>query len=462
MMLSWIPPTLRLPLAAGLIIFVVAVGTTQVALRFEAREAESQVRRVGQVYLDGLVTAARPALEAGDLAELSRLFALAFAEQRGISERALFAFDPEGGLLARVGDPALRHDPAPGPLREAFRIDAQAGVAWVSRRVEPGPGFVLLAALDFRDVLDARRRLVIAVVLVDLVIAAACALLAYGLLNRLNRPVVTMVRELEAASAGVPAPLPEATIAAADARIRPIYGAFNRMVGAMREREQLAAELAEKEQAAALGRLAATIAHEVRNPLGGLATAVSTIRRFGADAEVRTESLGLLERGIETLDRLVTSTLNLYRPEQERRLTRTDFEDLERLVRPAAEKHGVALEWDIAVPASLALGAVGVRQVLLNLLLNACAASPAGGRVGLAARVEDGALVCIVTDQGGGMDPRNAEWLEAGRMPASGSRRLGMDVVVSMLGSLAGRASVASDPAHGTTIRVAIPLEAGA
>lgn len=247
-------------------------------------------------------------------------------------------------------------------------------------------------------------------------------------------------------------------LVAADPRTAQVLAAYNRMVDGVRERERLAAELAERDQAAALGRLAATVAHEVRNPLGGLATAVSTLRRFGDRPEVREESLAFLERGIGALDRIVTSTLNVYRPEDDRRLTRSDLEDLRHLLRPAAERAGVAVEFELDLPSEdVALGSGGVRQVLLNLLLNACAATPPGGRVGLHVSVEGEELVCEVSDEGQGLDPARL----GPAAPGAPSRRLGLDVVVGLLGSLDARASVAARPAGGTLIRLAIPLRAG-
>ena len=51
------------------------------------------------------------------------------------------------------------------------------------------------------------------------------------------------------------------------------------------EREAMAARLAQRERESVLGRLAATVAHEVRNPLGGMSTALDTVRKFGDDPE---------------------------------------------------------------------------------------------------------------------------------------------------------------------------------
>ncbi len=455
-----VPPALRLPAAAGAVVFLVAVGTTQVAMQVTHREADRQLERLGQVYLDGLSASVRLGLEARDPAYIEARFRRAFGEQRGVSERALFAFASGGELLARHGDATLTEQAARMARDERVLLDEKAGIAWLGRSVagEAEPAGRIVAALDIGPMLAARARLAWTIVVADLLIAGFLAVLTWLALRRLGQPLRALVERLSEAAHRPPGRLPDGMLAAADPRTAQVLAAYNRMVDGLRERERLAAELAERDQAAALGRLAATIAHEVRNPLGGLATAVSTLRRFGDRPEVREESLAFLERGIGALDRIVTSTLNVYRPEDDRRLTRSDLEDLRHLVRPAAERGGVALDLDLDLPAGeLALGSGGVRQVLLNLLLNACAATPPGGRVGLAVRIDGPEMICEVTDEGPGLDPA--------RLDAAGaekpSRRLGLDVVVGLLGSLDARATVAARPGGGTAVRLAIPLGAG-
>ncbi|MBU8542122.1 MULTISPECIES: sensor histidine kinase [Roseomonadaceae] len=458
-----LPPALRLPAAAGLVVFVVAVGTTQLALQVTNRQADRQLQEIGQVYLDGLVASVRPGLQMRDPDYIASRFTRAFSEQYGVAERGLFAYGADGRLLARHGDPNLPEPPAETLTGSLWRIDAKAGVAWVSRRVEQstGPLGSLVAALDVAPILAARQRLALTVVAVDLLLAGAFALLTGLVLRRLGRPLRMLVQELSEGAHRPPARLPEALVAGADPRTAHVLRAYNRMADGVQERERLAAVLAEREQMAALGQLAATVAHEVRNPLGGLATAVSTLRRFGDRAEVREESLGFLERGIAALERIVNSTLDAYRPADDRPLTRADFDDLRHLVRPAAERRGVAVVFELDLPqGAIGLGAGGVRQVLLNLLLNACAATPPQGVVGLQARIVDGELLCEIIDEGPGLDPAKAGRLSAGVASEPGARGLGLSVVVSLLGNLDARASVTERPAGGTAIRLAIPLVA--
>src|SRR3546814_3243750 len=71
----------------------------------------------------------------------------------------------------------------------------------------------------------------------------------------------------------------------------PLMRSFNRLARAVQDREKLAAEMAAQDRSVALGKLAAAVAHEVRNPLAGMSNAVATIRRFGDDPQVREQSL---------------------------------------------------------------------------------------------------------------------------------------------------------------------------
>lgn len=458
-LISSLSPTLRAPLAASVIVFLVAVGTTQIALSVASEQADRQIERLSRVYLAGIAESVEPLLQVGDLEGVRVRFREAVASHEGIVERALFIFDADQELTARAGDATLPLEEARRTLVSGFHFEESARLAWADYR-SPGSDWVLVAGLDITEIIDLRNRLTFSVVAVDLLLAAVCGLLAYLALRRMNRPLDGLLKTLAASAAGPPKRAPARAMVGADDRVRALYLAYNDLVESVRERERLHDSLAEQEQAAALGRLSATVAHEVRNPLGGLATAVSTLKRFGDDPKVRAESLGFLERGIEALDKIVTSTLNLYRPEDERRLTPVDFADLRRLVAPAADKAGVQLEWSVDLPDTLSVAATGARQVILNLLLNACAVTPRDGQVSLHAFLADDALKCVIRDQGGGMASGHADRLTGDAPTIGATRRLGIDVIVGLLDRLEGRASVAPAPDGGTEVTIAIPVEA--
>jgi len=451
------PIALTVPILAGVIVFAVAVGTTQIALQVENREADLQTERLARVYLDGLATAVGDYARSGDWPRVESQFRTAFSQQEGVAEVALFAIDRTGRTLAQYSSrPGLAAVPALKTSEPTYHVDYEVGLAWATREVG-SDGLRLVAALDVGPLLSARRRLLLGVIATDLFIALFCGLGAFFVLRRFTRPTETMLALLQDAAQGMRRRLSSEAIEATDGRTKPLLRAYNDMIDALNERERLRADIAERSRNAALGRLAATMAHEVRNPLGGLHTAVSTLRKFGDDPKTRADSLAFLARGIETIDAIVTRMLNFHRPEDERRLTRADFEDLRLLVRPAAAKRDVDLVWKLELADEFGVGASGVRQVLLNLLLNACSASPVGGKVVLAAREEDGQLVCMISDEGPGMKKPEAERLLGSRRAEAAQGRIGIDAVVSLLGDLAGTASVDSTPGGGTTIRIVIP-----
>ncbi len=456
---SWVPAPARLPTLAGIIVFVVAIGTTQVALILENRETDRLTERLAGVYLDGLAASVTDPVRKGDWPEAERRLNAAFAEQAGVKELGLFVVDSEGRpvAVAATGQaltlPANHFTGAP----EIYSLSSTGDVAWASRPLTTGQSHRLIVALDLAPVLEARRKVLWTVVTLDLVIAGLCASLTSFLLQRVNRPTAILVALMEDAARGLRRRIPAPVIAVANEGVRSVFATYNSMVDGLVERERLRAEIAERSQTAALGRLAATMAHEVRNPLAGLSTAVATLRKFGDDSAARTESIDFLARGIEQLDAITTSMLNVYRPEEVRRLTCADFEDMRVLVGPVARRKEITLDWRVDLPESFSVSATGVRQVLLNLLLNACAASQRGGTVGLKADVENDHLVCVVSDTGPGMSSDRIAQLTNAVPSGVSVTQLGLDTVVSLLGNLEASASVDSRPGGGTSVRISIP-----
>lgn len=458
------PLAVRLPLLAGVVAFVAAVATTQVAVRTLSAEAEREARRLGEVYLDGLAAAVLPALAAGDDAALAAALGRALGFQQGVRERRLVVARRDGAVLAEAGLPEDPAFPAPisaGAAGEVWRPGPAGETAWVQRPLPPPHEEVVLAAkLDFAAAAERRRRLGLGLLALDLLLGGLAALVAAILTRRALRPVLTVVGALGRAGEGDFAPIAGAERPAEATEAGRLAAAFDLMAARLAERERLAARLAEQEQAALLGRLAATVAHEVRNPLAGMLTAIETARRFGADAAVREEALGLLERGLRQIEGVVTATLAVHRGEAEPRpLAASDLDDLRLLLAPEARRRRVRLDWQVALPDPCAVDALPVRQALLNLLLNAVAASPAGACVALAARREgDGGLLIEVRDEAGGLPAEARARLGQG---GGAGRGIGLEVVMAQLGRLDGRIEVESEEGAGTTIRIRLPPGGG-
>jgi signal transduction histidine kinase len=275
------------------------------------------------------------------------------------------------------------------------------------------------------------------------------------------------VREDDAddrAGAGNLAPIPTLKASAAGTEAGRVTLAFNTMVERLSERERLQARLAERERAALLGRLVATVAHEVRNPLAGMLTAVETARCFGDDRAEREEALEMLDRGLQQVEAVVSSVLALYRDDgPPRPLSAADLEDLRSLVGPAARQGQVELDWQVELPASFPTHAAQLRQAALNLLLNAIAATPPGGRVAFVARpAPEGDLLLSVDDDGPGLPPEAQRRLlgapEPGAEGGAADPGLGLGVVRHLAARLGGRLAVEERKSgRGTRVLLRLP-----
>jgi len=140
-------------------------------------------------------------------------------------------------------------------------------------------------------------------------------------------------------------------------------------------------QLVRSEKLASIGRLAAGVAHEVGNPLGAIGTYVEVLRRRGVDQEVITG----MARELERLDRIVRSLLDYARPHEDplvpidpAHIVRGAFE----LLRAQGAFRNVQARTDIFPQTPEISGRAHVlQQTLVNLLLNAVDAAPAGGTI---------------------------------------------------------------------------------
>jgi two-component system sensor histidine kinase HydH len=166
-------------------------------------------------------------------------------------------------------------------------------------------------------------------------------------------------------------------------------------------------ELQRRQRLAALGEMAAGLAHEIRNPLGGIALYASHLERELA-GQPSAQTAGKIFHGVRSLERLVGEILDFA---QEDRIEPRCFpiltllRSVEEHVSRAAEEHGVTLciELDPASGAEAWGDMSRLERVLTNLALNAIEASGLGGHARLAARVDAEGTCFEVTDTGPGI-----------------------------------------------------------
>lgn len=160
-------------------------------------------------------------------------------------------------------------------------------------------------------------------------------------------------------------------LAAPNSELARLEHSLDRLQQQLEEKEQLQHQFVAADRLAAIGRMTSVVAHEINNPLAGMLNALSNLRK---DPSLLQKTVSLLERGLEqirqTLSALLIETKTGNRP-----LSPEDIEDLRLLVNPQTQRKNVTLVWDYPIDGELPVPAAPVRQIVLNLLLNAVQAS---------------------------------------------------------------------------------------
>jgi len=230
------------------------------------------------------------------------------------------------------------------------------------------------------------------------------------------------------------------------------------------ENLRLERELAERERLAALGRMAATVAHEIKNPLSAIKSIAQVMRE---DVSLRNEyerDLGLIVGETDRLSQSVTQLLSFARKESPAGQP-LSVDELVRsvadLFRANAREQGIAIDCEVNVQAELAGRSVAaIRDALSNLVLNALQATPQGGRVAMSAVTANGDLVISVQDSGSGVpaDLRERIWEPFFTTRQRGTG-LGLAIVRKRVQEIGGSASLdMSHNGHGALFQLRVPL----
>ncbi|MBA1148036.1 HAMP domain-containing histidine kinase [Ectothiorhodospiraceae bacterium WFHF3C12] len=274
--------------------------------------------------------------------------------------------------------------------------------------------------------------------------------------KRITQPILSLTRSMSRVGRDPPGDI-RAPMVDRDDELGALTAQFGKMLEALKEKDALEARMVEQERLATVGELAGGVAHEINNPLYGLMTAVDTLRRGSADPRVQ-RSADLLERGLNQIRETVSALLVEARLDGHP-LTRQDVEDV-RTLATARYSSGV-LSWDNRLQAPVPVPATPIRQVLLNLLLNALEAAGTAGNVACRVVFDGETLTIAVTNSGTAITPEAQAKIFRPPQETGGSGGLGLWVTHQIIRGMQGRIEVDSDESSGTTFRVELPVSGG-
>ncbi|MDP4161429.1 MAG: ATP-binding protein, partial [Bacillota bacterium] len=174
------------------------------------------------------------------------------------------------------------------------------------------------------------------------------------------------------------------------------------------ERERLEEEIRQTERLTALGHMSAGLAHEIRNPLGIMKVSIQLLAQEKVDDEAVSDYCRVLLEECERLNRLVSEFLSFARPKElvrERVTLSKLLDEGVSLIQPALRQHHIELKQvrSLVDQKEVEVDQDQMKQVILNILLNAIDAQGEGGAIQLEGVQQEGFVGFAVSDEGPGI-----------------------------------------------------------
>ena len=293
-------------------------------------------------------------------------------------------------------------------------------------------------------------------------------------------PIRRLMAGVHALAAGQPAPIR----ARGHDEFAQLAHAFNDMADRLAEahrqlvaetetRLDLARQVRQAEQLAVAGRIASEVAHEIGTPLNIISGRAEYVLRELAPEDPKAIHLRTIVAQIDRISGIIASLLDLVRPRK------PEIQDVRvaplvtavrELLQPTARRAGLVVSAELASELTVRADPNQLQQVVINLLVNAIEATPAGGRVAVrarAARLGDGqpGVELEVADSGTGIRredvPRVFDPFFTTKPPGKGTG-LGLAICRDIIREHGGSIELQSEVGAGTTVRVWLPVAASA
>ena len=250
----------------------------------------------------------------------------------------------------------------------------------------------------------------------------------------------------------------------ADDELGELAVAFNRMTSIIRHNREMEATLAQQGKMASLGVLSSGVAHEINNPLGVILGYAAYLEGKMSEDDPGYKYIHEIKRESKRCKKIVQDLLNYARTPKPT-LEKVDLNALlEQIVDFAAnhtDMHDVRVvrEFDPDLPPVM-LDGDQMRQVAINLILNAGSAMGRGGLLTVSTASEDSHAIIRFRDNGSGISPENLEKIfEPFFTTKEKGTGLGLAITRQIVEQHHGRISIESVPGEGTTVTVRLPFE---
>ncbi len=295
-----------------------------------------------------------------------------------------------------------------------------------------------------------------AIIITALVLGPFVALAAFWG-RRMASPLIRLSETMSKVAPALPEPS-QLRLEESRDEIGQLAGSFKAMLAELKEKELLQQQIIASDRLAAVGRLAAGVAHEINNPLGGMLNAISTYKRHGEPDALTLKTLSTLERGLLQIKEIVAALLVEVKV-QTRPFDLNDVADVCTLIQSDVEKKQVNFTREIDLVGAVPVSSTLVRQVCINLLLNAVHATQPRGRVHLHVYRDSSHLFVDVLNNGSTIPQEKIPYLfEPFTSFSENGIGLGLWVIYQVVHQLGGLITVKSE-ADETRFIVQLPLQ---
>ncbi len=244
---------------------------------------------------------------------------------------------------------------------------------------------------------------------------------------------------------------------------------FNSMISRIRQANEELRKTHEKmvqsEKLASVGVLAAGVAHEINNPLGGIFNCIQMLRQNSGDAGFRQKYLGLVDEGLNRIENTVSKLLWMSRKEEHKPVDvniRGAVDSVYSFLEYKMKKGGITFKNGVPGNLRFTFDVHDFQQMLLNLFINAIQAMKEGGVLEITGWREDSMMAIEVVDDGCGIEAEHIGKLFDPfftTKPAGEGTGLGLWLTYEIVRNYNGDIAVESEPGKGSRFILKFPAE---